>query len=133
MQREYYISPKPKLQIENRGGKNLGRCYNASYFRVTALHPLSMEDFNRLRECGFLGYGQEFMCRYRTNDGKLVAVPEKLDYMSVKDVVPTGYDKVGLTPMNEETWEKCGEVIMTRTSDIAYYVYEVESRVDSSD
>jgi len=133
MQREYYLSPKNKLTIEGRGGRNLGRCYNASYFKVTSLHPLDMEDLTSLRNAGMFMSGQEFICRYVTHDGKKAPVPAKLDWMTVKDVVPTGSDEVGLTLVKEDTWEIIGPSKNKMTTSIPYYVYDIECRVDSSD
>ncbi len=130
---QYYLSPKPQLSIENRGGRSLGRCYNASYFRITSLRPLSLKDLSRLRECGFLGYGQEFISSYLTKEGSKIGVPDTLDWRTAKDVEPTGYDEVGLTDIKEETWEVVGPSNSHHKTSLPYYIYEIESRVDSSD
>lgn len=50
----------PVLEIYRRGGANIGRCYNAQYFEIRCSHELSNEKIHKLREAGFLGYGQEF-------------------------------------------------------------------------
>jgi hypothetical protein len=51
----------PTLIIENTGGANLGRCYNASYYKVKSIdRPLADADIEALHDMGQLGYGQEF-------------------------------------------------------------------------
>jgi len=133
-----YLNSRPSLTVENTGGRNLGRCYNASYYKVTSLHPLSQEALNRLREAGFLGYGQEFTCLYVQPDGKKVRPPEKVDWRT--KVEATGADDVPCSEVHEDT----NEVIRTPSinpysgkedvpTKIPYYVYECEDRVDSSD
>lgn len=57
------------LSIQVTGGANLGRCYNATYFRVTYIHRLSREQILKLREMQLLGYGQEFSIKSQC-DGK---------------------------------------------------------------
>lgn len=113
-------SPRPKLVIESRGGANLGRCYNAQYFEVTSTTALCREDLYKLREMGFLGYGQEFR----------VSGP-----FSDEDHEPTGVDVVQC--VNTETGETpavnpySGKPYPDH--EFPYYVYRCESRVDSSD
>ncbi len=56
--------PIPQLVVEITGGANLGRCYNATYFKIKSLNrPLSDDDVRALRDMGWLGYGQEFEFR----------------------------------------------------------------------
>ena len=51
----------PHLTIEVAGGKCLGNCYNATYYKIKSLNrPLADADVKALRDLGFLGYGQEF-------------------------------------------------------------------------
>ena len=133
MVQQYYIGPKPKLSIESNGGASLGRCYSASYFRVTALHPLSMEDFRRLRDCGLFSGGQEFMVRQVAENGDKVKVAETLDWQSVKTVNRSGFDVVGLTNVEVPGWKIIGPSTSKMTTEIPYYTYEVEVRCDSSD
>ena len=71
---------RPSLVIEHLGGRNLGRCYNAMFYRVTSTQALSRDDLSRLRDIGFLGYGQEFIC-----EGPV----------RYEDAVPTGIDEDG--------------------------------------
>lgn len=130
---------RPSLAIESRGGANLGRCYNASYFDVTSLSPLSMEDLLRLRECGFLGYGQEFMA-YQVVNGERISVPKSLDWKTKKDVKESGHDIVPCVMIDRTTREVVpGEAINPYSGKayepqpVPFYIYRCESRVDSSD
>ena len=149
-----YRNPRPLLTIESKGGASLGNCYSASYYEVTSLHPLSMEDLHRLRESGFLGYGQEFRCVQiidkdtrvavpaRFNVGKYVSgyKPEDEQYPKRDSVKPSGQDDVPCQMYDRYTRQHIpGEAInpysgkpygSTKSS---YYVYACESRVDSSD
>jgi hypothetical protein len=51
----------PTLIIEHTGDANIGRCYNASYYKVKSLdRPLADTDIEALHDMGWLGYGQEF-------------------------------------------------------------------------
>lgn len=100
----------PALRITCTGGRNLGRCYNATFFEVVSTRPLLGEDAREgqekvnklveLRRLGFLGYGQEFSA------GGAEVKPEDEFY----------------DPEEFQT-SKHGKV----------YVYRCESRVDSSD
>lgn len=129
---------RPDLVVESRGGKQLGNCYYASYHRVTSLDPLSGEKLVLLRKAGFLGYGQEFRYEYVNSGGGRSPVPDKIDY--TYKVEPTGHDVVPSVEVDEFT----DEVIRSPSinpysgkedppSKVPYYVYECESRVDSSD
>jgi hypothetical protein len=61
--------PTPRLVVESLGGKNLGRCYNATYFKIKSLNrPLSDSDITALRDMGWLGYGQEFSFKRVENE-----------------------------------------------------------------
>lgn len=146
-------SERPTLSITNKGGANLGRCYNASYFEVVSLKPLDMEDLWRLRECGFLGYGQEFSAEQiigdqrirvpgRFNPGKYcVGYQEGDDKNPTADSIkPSGTDMVPCQMYDRRTGEHIpGEAINPYSgkpyepSEQKYYVYRCESRVDSSD
>ena len=48
------------VTITCTGGRSLGRCYSATYYRVQAPRELSPADWNVLRAARRLGYGQEF-------------------------------------------------------------------------
>lgn len=139
MSHRIYRGPKANLTVEGAGGANLGNCYNAMYFKVTSLTRLDMESLVKLREAGFLGYGQEFDAWYINHEGKKVQVDAKVDWQSPK-IEPTGNDLVQCSEVDERS----GEVIKTPSINpytkkedaptlIPFYVYHCESRVDSSD
>ena len=149
-----YRSSRPALSITSQGGANLGNCYNASYFEVTSNRPLDMEDLHRLRDCGFLGYGQEFMAHQvignervrvpaRFNPGKYVVGyrgEEDEKFPKADDVKPSGVDEVPCVMVDRGTGKVIEGVAINPYSgkpygshESAYYVYRCESRVDSSD
>lgn len=148
-----YRNSRPSLAIVNAGGASLGRCYSASYFDVTSTRPLSMEDFDRLRECGFLGYGQEFMAHQVIGEEK-VRVPQRFNrgryvvgfqegddkFPTVRDIKASGVDVVPCVMVDRHTGEVVpgkainpysGEEYGPNNQD--YFVYRCESRCDSSD
>ena len=149
-----WSNDRPQLTVTNKGGRNLGRCYNASFYEVTSNRPLSMEDLYRIRECGFLGYGQEFICSQVIGDTE-ARVPERFNpgkyvvgYRGDEDekfpksdtVKPSGMDKVPARMFHRRTGELIpGEARNRYTGEalepmeMPYYVYRCESRVDSSD
>lgn len=135
-----YRNPRPLLTIESKGGKQLGRCYSSSLYEVTSLHPLSQEDLRRLRESGFLGYGQEFSCAQVIDKDTKVAVPGTLDWRTSKDVKPSGTDMVPCQMYDRHSGEHIpGEAKNPYSgepyapNEQAYYVYACESRCDSGD
>lgn len=136
-----WSNPRPTLTIENGGGRQLGNCYSASTYLITALRPLDSEQIMALRKAGVLGYGQEFYVRGQEVDGRLVPVAATLDWKTRGDVKPSGIDKITprvrdrITgkwleeqPVNAYTGEP-----ITNERDAPFYVYVVEDRVDSSD
>lgn len=48
------------VKITVTGGRSLGRCYSATYYRVESPRELTKPDWNVLRAGRKLGYGQEF-------------------------------------------------------------------------
>jgi hypothetical protein len=65
------------LKIEYVGGKNLGRCYNASYYRITSKYPLPKVTLEKLFHAGVLGIGQEFGFNTLMRDG--ILYPDVID------------------------------------------------------
>ena len=148
-----YRNPRPALTITNEGGAGLGNCYSASYYEVTSNRPLDMEDLHRLRDCGFLGYGQEFYAHQvigeervrvpsRFNPGRYVVGfkegDEKLP--EAKDIKPSGKDVVPCQMYERGTGKHIPGVAINPYSgrpyeptEASFYVYRCESRVDSSD
>ncbi len=87
-------------------------------YKVTSLVELDREDLLKLRGLGFLGYGQEFYIRSQESGEDEVETSE-VDRYTGKIIATPGinpYSKQPYTPRK-----------------IPYYVYVVESIVDSSD
>lgn len=57
------------LQITRTGTRNLGRCYNATTWRIESRKPMSWDNIKALRAGGILGYGQEFYGKALREDG----------------------------------------------------------------
>lgn len=113
---------RPKLVIESKGGANLGRCYNAQYFEVTSTTALCREDLYKLREMGFLGYGQEFHVTGPFSSEPGVPEPTGVDVVQCVDT-ETG-EAPAVNPYSGKPYPD---------HEFPYYVYKCESRVDSSD
>ncbi|SRR5579885_788987 len=148
-----YHNDRPALVITNEAGASLGNCYSASYFEVTSTRPLDMEDLYRLRDCGFLGFGQEFSAYQvigeervrvpgRFNPGRYVVGYKEGDDKNpeAKDIKPTGKDVVPCKMRCRVTGDLLeGQAINPYSGkpyepiETSYYVYRCESRVDSSD
>lgn len=143
--RGLYLNKRPSLVIEHAGGGNLGNCYNSMSYKITSLHPMTQKELFLLRDAGFLGYGQEFYCYFEKADGSKVGVPSEKDwlpqqYKTGKGPEPTGIDIVPCVEVDDRT----GKVLNIKyintysgkevqPTEIGYYVYHCESRVDSSD
>jgi len=139
-----YLNPRPALSIVNKGGRQLGNCYNASYYEVASLKPLSLKQLWLLRDIGYLGYGQEFKACQVIN-GMETPVPEEFaDYgkpgPKTTDTKPSGLDKIECQMFNRFTQEPIPGAAINPYSGLPYepietpyYVYRCESRVDSSD
>ena len=135
-----FRSNTPPLTVHNSGGAKLGNCYNASYYEVTSLHPLSLENLHSLRDAGFLGYGQEFMCQQLTAEGDFIAVPRTLDWRTSRDVKPTRVEETPCVMVDRATGKTIeGEAINPYSGkpylpgSTSVYIYRCESRVDSGD
>lgn len=134
-----WFQSRPSLVIERCGGASLGNCYCASYFRVTSTQPLSKEDLSALRLIGLLGCGQEFIANYITCDGKKEQLPIKVDWKTI--IEPTGVDVVQCVEVDNKTGKPTSDepAICPYTEKpypphkIPYFIYECESRADSSD
>lgn len=112
-----YRNNRPTLAIEVTGTRNLGRCFNATTYRITTTFKLNKERLKALRTAGFLGYGQEFYFK-GVNDGS---------------EEPAGFDTVkcleedGKPAINEYTKQPYND------TQAPFYVYECEDRCDSGD
>lgn len=139
MNKYIYKNNRPQLTVSNSGGGQLGNCYSSSTYMVTSLHALSESDLRSLRDIGCMVYGQEFYVKQVDEAGKLLPVSVSLDWHGRSKVAPSGHDVVECVEVNYK-----GEVIACpginpyskepyKPMRIPYYVYQCESRVDSSD
>jgi hypothetical protein len=131
-----YKNDRPILTIQSEGGRSLGNCYSAHFYRITSLSALSKKDMRHLRDAGLIGYGQEYIAEFITHEGVRVPLPEVVNWQN--PVVPSGLDEVpcvevddqgkvlgpGINPYSKEPYAP---------TKIGYYVYLVGDRVDSSD
>jgi len=139
MSRFEYKATRPNLVIECTGGASLGRCYSAGYYKVVSKFPLDKEKLMHLRDAGFLGIGQEFYCFRIDVNKSSQPVPDTIDWRDAK-VEPTFEDVIQCVEIDERT----GEIINSNPinqysgkpyvpTEIGYYEYYCESRVDSGD
>jgi len=119
-----YRNPRPQLTIESNGGKSLGHCYTASYYRITSQRKLTRETIRKLFESGFLGSGQGF------------AVQSKCDGQEA----PSGHDEIQCIVVDRRTGEQLNESAINPYSGelykpimAPYYVYDTETTCDSGD
>ena len=133
-----YRRVRPILTVEDTGGSQLGNCYHACYYKVTSLFSICKKTLWQLKDAHFISDGQEFYCKFVKANGDRVPVPEDMDWR--QKIEPTGIDIVLCLEIDEKT----GDVLNTNpinkytgkpygTTEIGYYVYEVETRVDSGD
>jgi hypothetical protein len=114
-----YRNTRPELTVERTGGKNLGRCYNATYVTVTSLKKLSKEILQDMRTMGLLvGYGQEFRIHSQCDGDEEPAG---------HDSIPCVDDETGEPAMNPYSGKPYQPI------EVPYYQYKVEHRVDSGD
>lgn len=135
-----YKHDHPQLSIVSAGGRNLGRCYNEHYYRITSLTPLSAKHIRALRDAGFLGYGQGFSFVQRTDKAAARAVPAELDWRTSKDVEPSGHHEVPCSEVDDSTGQvlKCPSTNPysgqeDKPTKIAYYIYDCVDTIDSGD
>lgn len=118
-----YRNPRPVLTVEHTGGALLGACYRAMYFKVTSTEMLSADRLRKLFDAGFLGYGQEFQVKSRC-DGKekeagVDLVPCSMVDRRTREVIPGE----AINPYSGKPYAPASH---------PYWIYEVETRVDSS-
>lgn len=120
--RHIYLSHRPRLTIEYTGGKTLGNFYEASYYRVTSFCRLNLDQLQALRAAGLLGSGQYF-----TVTSKCDGSEEPAGYDDVPCVVEIDGQVVDQPAINPYSGAPYGPVKQP------YFVYEIDSRCDSSD
>lgn len=134
-----YKATRPNLVIENIGGAHLGRCYSAAYYKVVSKFPLGKDGLMHLRDAGFLGLGQEFYCFRIDSEKNKQPVPDTLDWRDTK-VEATFKDVVQCVEVDDRTEEVINTAPINKysgkpygTTELEYYEYYCESRVDSGD
>ena len=113
-----FKNSRPHFVIECEGGKSLGNCYSATYFKITSTRKLSQKELDNLWRAGFLGYGQEFSVKSKCDGSE----------------EPAGHDRV--VWIEEDTGERAVNPYTQNLYDdhlYPYYVYKTEARCDSGD
>lgn len=135
-----YRCDRPDLTIECTGGKNLGRCYNAVYYKVTSARRLLMKDLLLMREAGVLGYGQTFNVKFVDASGVRHSMNRPLGVADEEFLPPTFNEEVPCRVFNKLTGKLVDDVAMNpytgqpyKPMQHGFYVYECENLIDSSD
>jgi len=119
-----FPNARPSLTVEHTGGKQLGNCYSATFYRVTSTTRVSKKSLEALNHAGVLGFGQGF-CVKSPCDGK--EAPAGHDTLTAAEVDRETRTVVSATPVNRYTG-KPYEPIQS-----PYYVYLCEATCDSGD
>jgi hypothetical protein len=119
-----YPFPRPSLTIENTGGKQLGRCYSASYHKVTSRFRLSKESLDTLFRAGVIGSGQGFYIRSQCDGTEKAAM--MVDAPCVMRDRRTGETIPGVA-INPYSGKPYAPI------QYEYFVYECETTCDSGD
>lgn len=115
MERHVFSSDRPDLVIRCVRTEKLGNCYYATTYSVESKsRRLTKEDLTTLYKLGLLGYGQDFRVISKC-DSKVEA--------AIRDETPCVLSTTG---------DPCGNP-KHAPSTVPVYVYECETRVDSSD
>ena len=121
-QRQAYLRDRPALAVKLVSSAELGRCYYGSTFEITSTCKLTSAQLLALREGGFLGHGQEWRV-VSQHDGS---------------EAPAGEDLVECVALDERG-RFLGPAVHPITGApvepmrLPYWVYSIESRIDSSD
>ena len=105
---------RPSFEIRMTGGRQLGRCYYATFYKIISDTRLTPRAIEKIRESGLLGFGQEFYCNYVQSDSTTID-HRKVDPKKM---------------ICEPTFIESSQTTFRKNS---YFVYECEDRVDSSD
>ncbi len=117
-----YWNHRPRLVVENRGGKALGNCYIASFQRITSTLRMSRKEIEALRDAGVLHGGQEFYIRSQCDGNEPAAGQDMLP--CVVELNGEILDEPAINPYSGLPYAPIQQ---------SYFVYETESRVDSGD
>jgi len=125
MLRQYvHKSMRPNLAIENNGGSRLGNCYEQCKYKVISRERLSKDTLHKLRDLGFLGFGQEFYINSKCDGSEEPEIIEESPCVVVDAHNGKELDEPPINPYSGKLYESMKQY---------YFVYHVESRVDSSD
>lgn len=118
-----YPKPRPDLTVEHMGGRKLGNCYSATNYRVTSQFKLTRDKLLALRDLGFLGMGQDFQIHSKCDGTETTCLTVPAACVAMDS---TGKPIPGpaINPYSGKPYEP---------TSYTYYVYEVETRCDSSD
>lgn len=134
-----YRNPRPVLTVARAGGGQLGNYYQGTKYHITSIRPLDLSQIKAIRESGVIGSGQEFYVWGQLVDGRLVPIPEKLDWKGRMTVMPSGTDLVECVAVDDLGVDQPGPAINPYSKEPyqpikeSYYTYVIEDRVDSSD
>lgn len=119
-----YRRVRPLLTIDSVGGRSLGNCYSAAFYRVTSERRLSAENLEAMFALGLLGIGQEFYVRSQADGKEEPAIVDEVPCVTVDETgAPTGEPPIN--PYNGQP--------ITGTAKYNYYVYETQANCDSGD
>lgn len=107
----------PTLSVDRVSGSNLGRCYNEHIYEVKSYIPITDERMTKLREAGFLGYGQEYGIRSRR--------------VEVDMSQPVEVNEATGEPTGAPAYDYRGELVAPHPQNV--YVVVFYDRIDSSD
>lgn len=120
MKQYLYRRKRPSLVIEITGGRQLGNCYAATYYRVTSCVRLRPDQLEALNRAGLLGIGQEFAIT-----GKQEPAGEDVDAcVVVDDATGKVLDEAAVNPYTSEPYPP----VVSH-----FHTYDCESRADSGD
>lgn len=124
MKHYVYRNTRPKLVIECTGSKNLGRCYTATYYRITSLERLSKEKLEGMFDIGLIGLGQMFSILSKCDGTEEPAGTDTVPCVVVDPVTGEVLNERAINPYT-------GEPYLPNMQ--PYYVYNTENRCDSGD
>lgn len=119
--RVMWLPIRPDFTIEclSAKGTSTNRGYHESFYQIISRQPINEADWRRLDECGLIGMGQAFYVESKdefVDAVKPVTIDKKTG--KIHDEIP---------PMGH------GGTILTNTSDIKYYRYNLKRICDSGD
>lgn len=117
-----FRNPRPRLLVENLGGSSLGRCYSASFQRVTSTLRMTREQLEALRMAGVIHSGQELYIRSQCDGKEAAAGEDTVPCVAVVDGAVV--DEPAINPYSGKLYAPI---------QCSYFVYDIETRCDSGD